>query len=81
MAPSIHATKYFTFTDGHVHVFPNAYILSISTRYDVVTVTDRHGGTYVYNRADIVSIENELSKELPTFTSYLFDNNYNYHMN
>lgn len=78
MAPSIHATKYFTFTDGHVHVFPTAYILSISTRYDVVTVTDRHGGTYVYNRADIVSIENELSKELPTFTSYLFDNKYNY---
>ena len=78
MAPVIHATKYFNFNDGRVHVFPNNCLLSISTRNNVVTVTDRHGGTYVYDLDDIASIENELSKELPTFTSYLFDNKYNY---
>ena len=78
MAPVIHATKYITFNDGRVHVFPNAYILSISTRYGVVTVTDRSGGTYQYNADDIASIGNELLKTLPTFYSYLIDNKYNY---
>ena len=78
IAPVASADRYITFTDGRLHVFPSACILSIKTDNDVITITDRKGGTYTYSLSTISSIETQLTKALPTFKTYLFDNKYNY---
>ena len=78
MAPVANATRYITFNDGRLYVFPNNCMLSLAIRDGFIVITDRHGGIYSYSLDDILSIDTELTKELPTFSTYLFDNKYNY---
>lgn len=72
------ATHYITFNDGHILVFPDSCIQSIRTTDSNVFVIDQNSTVYSYPLADISSVGEELTKELPTIVSYLFDNKYNF---
>lgn len=74
------ASSYITFNDGHLLVFPDSCISSITTNNGVVTFTDRNGGKYSYSLDVISSIDNQLTKNLPMITSYKFDDKYNYQL-
>ena len=72
------ATAYVTMNDGRLLVFPTSCIKSMSTSTTEVTFTALDGTTYSYPRADILSIDYQLPKTLPTFTSFKFNNKYNH---
>ena len=75
-----YASNYITFNDGRLLVFPDSCISSIITNNGAVTITDRNGGKYSYSLGVISSIDNQLTKDLPMFTSYKFDDKYNYQL-
>ena len=78
LAPVAHADKYITFNNGNLYVFPDDYISSFEMANGTVTVVDLNGGVYSYDLTKIASIDNQLPKALPEFTSYKFNNKYNY---
>ena len=78
LAPMAHADRYITFNNGDLYVFPDDCVSSFETRNGTVTVVDLNGGVYSYAQSSIASIDNSLPKALPVFTSYKFNNKYNY---
>lgn len=72
------ATHYIQFNDGHLCVFPDTCIQSLNSTDTEVIITDLNSTVYRYSLADISSIGEELTKDLPTITSYLFDNKFNH---
>lgn len=78
LAPLAHADRYITFNDGNLYVFPDDCVSSFESRNGTVTVVDLNGGVYSYALSSIASIDNSLPKALPVFTSYKFNNKYNY---
>ena len=77
-APHATATNYVTFNNGRLIVFPDTCIKTFETNEGVLTVTALDDRVYTYSLDDITSIDQQLNKELPTFTSYKFINKYNY---
>lgn len=79
MAGVCHAgNHYIAFNDGHLCVFPDSCIQSLTTTDINVSITDINGKVYTYPLDDISAISEEAPYELPTITSFLFDNKYNY---
>ena len=78
MAQNVCATSYVTFNDGRLYVFPDTCLLSVIEEDGYISFTAHDGTVYSYSMASIASIDEQLSKELPTFTSYKFNNKYNY---
>lgn len=72
------ATSYVTLNDGQLLVFPDTCVLSMTQDGGVLTFTAVDGSSYSYDLEDVVSIDGQLSKVLPTITSYKFNNKYNY---
>lgn len=79
MSPAMAAvTNYVTFNDGRMLVFPDTCIASSSNADGVLTFVALDGTVFSYNLEDIASIDRRLTKQLPTITSFEFDNKYNY---
>lgn len=74
------ATDYVTLSDGQLLVFPDSCVKSVETEDGMLIVTSLDDMIYSYLLADITSISQELTKELPTITSYKFDKDYNYQL-
>ena len=74
----IAANHYITFDDGHMLVFPDNCIRGIRTSDTQVEVSALDGKLYTYQMATITSISEELPRELPTITSYKYNNKYNH---
>ncbi len=72
------ATSYVTFNDGHLLVFPDSCLQGTSTTGGYLSFTALDGTEYAYPLTDIQSVEQQLTKELPTILSYEFDNKFNY---
>ena len=72
------ATNYVTFNDGRLLVFPDSCVETISTYGGSLSFTALDGKVYSYSLGDITSVEQQLTKELPTILSYKFNNKYNY---
>ena len=75
---NVSATSYVTFNNGCLYVFPDTCIQSQSQEDGNLTLVALDGTVYSYPLESIVSISGELTKELPVFTSYKFNNKYNY---
>lgn len=80
MASVASATCYVTFNDGHMQVFPDTCVLSLVQDQEMFTITAIDGSVYAYPLDDIVGISHDLPKALPTFTSFKFDDKYNYQL-
>ena len=80
MAQVAHADYYVNFTDGRVYVFPSSCIKSMNTTSSKVEFTANDNVVYSYPLSSISSIDDHLTKELPSFTSYKFNDKYNYQM-
>ncbi len=79
LANTSHASNhYITFNDGHVLVFPDQCIQSMNTTDSQVIITDLNGSTYNYLLADIDAVSTEFTGQLPSFTSFVFDNKVNF---
>ena len=78
LAQVAQATSYVTLNDGSLHVFPDSCISGMTSADGTLTFTALDGTTYSYSLEDVQSIGEQPSKELPTFTSYKFNNKYNY---
>lgn len=78
LSPFVRATNYVTFNNGSVHVFPDTCVLSLLQDDGYISYTALDGTVYSYPLDSIASIDEELTKELPVFTSYKFNNKYNY---
>lgn len=74
------ANTYITLNDGRLHVFPDSCVISMTTSDNQVTFTAIDGSAYAYQLADVQSIDDQLTKELPTFTSYKFSSKDNYQL-
>ena len=72
------ATEYVTFSDGRLFVFPDSCVKTIVTEDGKLTVTALDDIVYSYPLESITSISQQLTKILPTITSYKFDHKYNY---
>ena len=78
MAQDVCATCYVTFNDGRLYVFPDTCLQSIIEEDGFISFTAHDGRIYSYPMASIAYIDEQLSKELPVFTSFKFNNKYNY---
>lgn len=78
LAPLAYADRYITFNNGNLYVFPDDCVSSFVSRNGTVTIVDLNGGVYSYALNSIASINTSLPKALPVFTSYKFNNKYNY---
>lgn len=74
------ADYYLNFNDGSLHVFPSNCIQSMTVNSSTVEFIAKDGGVYTYQRSTISSIGYQLSKEMPSFTSFKFNNKYNYQL-
>ena len=72
------ATNYVTFSDGRLFVFPDSCVKAVETEDGMLTITTQDDMFYSYSLEGITSISQELTKELPTITSYKFEKDYNY---
>ena len=77
-AHDVSATTYVTFNDGRLYVFPDTCLQMMTQEEGRISFTAQDGTVYSYPLASIASIDEQLSKELPTFTSFKFNNKYNY---
>ncbi len=77
-AHDVNATTYVTFNDGRLYVFPDTCLQMMTQEEGQISFIAQDGTVYSYPLASIASIEEQLSKELPTFTSFKFNNKYNY---
>ena len=76
---SANATTHFVnFNDGRVHVFPDSCVASTTTTGVTVSFTAMDGTVYTYPSSIIASITPAPVKELPSITSFKFNNKYNY---
>ena len=69
---------FVTFNDGRLYVFPDACIQSQIEDDSSISFVAHDGTIYTYSLEDISNIDNQLTKALPVFTSYKFNNKYNY---
>ena len=74
------ATSYITLNDGRLHVFPDSCVSSMITDDSQVTITAVNGRIFTYLLTDIQSIDHQLTKELPTITSYKYNSKDNYQL-
>lgn len=72
------ATSYVTFNDGRLYVFPDTCLESVTEEDGCVLFTALDGMVYSYPTSSIQSIDEQPVKELPAFTTFKFDNKYNY---
>ncbi len=72
------ADYYLTFMDGRLYVFPSKCYKKFSKGAEEITFIANDDVVYSYLLSDIKSIDHQLPKELPIFTSYKFSNKYNY---
>lgn len=72
------ADYYITFNDGRLYVFPSGTYKRLSRTSTDLIFTAKDDVIYSYSLSDIQSIDLQLTKELPVFTSYKFNNKYNY---
>ena len=72
------ATSYVTFNDGHLLVFPDECIQSVIQEDGHISFTARDGKVYTYLLDEIASIDEQLTKELPTITFYKINNEFKY---
>ena len=77
-AHDVNATTYVTFNDGRLYVFPDTCLQMMAEEDGRITLVARDGTVYSYPMDAITSIDEQLSKELPKFSSYKFTNKYNY---
>lgn len=76
---SANATTHFvTFNDGRVHVFPDSCVASTTTTGTTVSFSALDGTVYIYPISQIASITQVPVRELPSITSFKFNNKYNY---
>ena len=72
----VNATTYVTFNDGRLYVFPDTCLQMMAEVDGRITLVARDGTVYSYPMDAITSIDEQLSKELPTFSSFKFTNKY-----
>lgn len=72
------ATSYVTLNDGRLYVFPDSYVESTSTDNGLLSFTALDGTIFSYPLENVSSVGTQLTKELPTIETYLFDNKHNY---
>lgn len=72
------ADYYVNFQNGKLYVFPESCLQSMSQQDESVTFVAIDGSVYSYSIDEIESIGTQLNKELPTITSYKFNNKNNY---
>ena len=72
------ATSYLTMNDGRLLVFPDSCLADVRDQDGVLTFVALDGSLYAYPMTDVATVEQELTKELPTIISYKFNNKYNY---
>jgi hypothetical protein len=73
-----HATAYVTLNDGSLHIFPDSCVTSMTTDDGALSFTAPDGSVYRYSMDEVQSVSEELTKELPTITSFKFNNKYNF---
>ena len=78
MVQFANATSYVTFNDGRLLVFPDNCIQSQTQEDGFLSFTAPDGTVFSYPLEEISSIDEALTKELPVFTSFKFNNKYNY---
>lgn len=66
---------YLSMKDGSVNAFPKEYIVKQSQKDDVVSILAVDGKEYVYEGVD--NVLGQAPAELPTITSFKFNNKYN----
>lgn len=71
-------SHYLTFNDGRFYVFPDSCVSGYSRTATHITFWAHDGQVFSYELSTISSIDLTLPKELPTITSYEFNNEYNY---
>ena len=72
------ATTYITFNDGVVYVFPDSCVASMNNTADSISFTALDGVVYSYPNSLVASVSQSSTRELPTITSFKFNNKYNY---
>lgn len=72
------ATTYVTMNDGKLLVFPDDCIKSMTQENGLLTITALDESVYCYAIEDISSIDEQLTKELPTISSFKINNKYNH---
>lgn len=72
------ADYYITFNDGRLYVFPSTSYKRMTRSGVDITFTAKDDVVYSYLMSDIRSIDLILTKEMPVFTSFKFNNKYNY---
>ena len=78
MVQFANATSYVTFNDGRLLVFPDNCVQSQTQEDGLLSFTAPDGTVFSYALEEISSIDEALTKELPVFTSFKFNNKYNY---
>ena len=71
-------TTFVYLNTGAVHVFPESYVLSMSSGNGYFTVTALDGQVYTYVRRTIRYLGSTLDKKMPGFTSFKLNNKYNH---
>ena len=68
------ADVYVTFDDERLLVFPDSCVQSMVQDDGYLTLTALDGTVFSYSLENIVSIDGQLTKQLPEITSYKFNN-------
>lgn len=76
----VEATTYVTFNDGRLYVFPDTCLQTKTEAEGRISFVAHDGTVYSYPMETIASVDEQLSKELPTFTYFRFNNRYNYQL-
>lgn len=72
------ADTYVTFKDGHLYVFPESCVQSVTQTDEYLMINALDGTVFSYSLEDVELIEDQLTKQLPELTSYKFNNKFNY---
>lgn len=72
------ADTYVTFKDGHLYVFPDSCVQSVTQTEEYLMINALDGTVFSYSLEDVELIEGQLTKQLPEMTSYKFNNKYNH---
>ena len=78
MSPFVNATSYVTFNNGRLYVFPDTCVQEQTQDDEYISFTTFDGTVFSYPLKSIASIGDQLTKDLPVFTSYKFTNKCNY---
>ena len=74
------ATHYITFNDGHLLVFPTTSVKAMTQQDGTISFTAVDGKVYAYSLADIESVSQHPSRDLPAFTAFKFQKRHNYQL-